>query len=146
MRRGAIALASFAGLALLAALVWLPLERTRARLAQQLPALRASIVTLERGADEARRLRALPAPSASGTREPLVSLATAAGGKALPGADIRVLDGNHVRVTGADIAFGALLAWLAMTQASQGLRVDSARIEALPARGRVRADLQLSRS
>lgn len=146
MRRTWIALATIAALGLFVTFVWLPLERMRARLAQELPVLRASIVTLERGAEEARRLRSLPPPSAATSREPLASLATAAGGKALPGADIHILDGNRVRVSGADVAFGALLEWLAATQASQGLRVESARIEALAMPGRVRADLQLSRS
>ena len=42
------------------ALVWLPLERRRARLGADLPALRASIAALERDAAEVKRLRATP--------------------------------------------------------------------------------------
>ena len=56
------------------------------------------------------------------------------------------MDKKTVSVRGDDVAFGSLIEWLAAVQASQGLRVDSARIEALPAPGRVRAELRLSRS
>jgi len=48
------------GVMLYVALVWLPLERTRVRLAADLPALRASIAALERDAAEVKRLRAIP--------------------------------------------------------------------------------------
>lgn len=137
------ALAALAAVALLAAFAWLPLERARARLKAELPALRASLAALELQAAEAKRLRALP--PAQKSSEPLVSLATAAGGRALPGAQITVLDGKTLVVTGADIAFGALLEWLASVQASQGLRVQNAHVEALPAAGRVRAELRLAR-
>jgi general secretion pathway protein M len=146
MSRTWVVLGMIAGLALFVTFVWLPLERSRARLADQLPALRASIATLERSAEEAKRLRSMAPVAPGAAREPLASLVTAAGGRSLPGAEIRVLDGNDVRVTGADIAYGALLEWLAMVHGTQGLRVVSARIEALPIAGRVRADLRLSRS
>ena len=54
-------------LAVLAALVvlftmWLQAERTRERLAGQLPQLRASLASLERDAQEVKRLRAMPRP------------------------------------------------------------------------------------
>lgn len=144
--RTAIAwIAGIAVVALFIAYAWLPLERARTRLSTQLPELRVSLATLEREADEVRRLRARP-PVAATTAEPLVSIATAAGGNPLPGARISVLDGRTLVVSGSDVAFGALLEWLASVQARQGLRVESARIEALPARGRVRAELRLSRA
>jgi type II secretory pathway component PulM len=59
---------------------------------------------------------------------------------------LSVPDDKHVRLAGDDIAFGALLDWLATAQAAHGLRVESARIEALPTAGRVRAQLTLARS
>jgi type II secretory pathway component PulM len=127
-----IAIAVIAVLALVIAFIWLPLERTRARLVAELPALRASAATLERQAGEAKRLRSMPA-LAAGAAEPLASLVTAGGGGSLPGAQISVLDGKTIAVTGADIGFGTLLEWIAGVQASQGLRVQTARIEALPA-------------
>ena len=138
------AVAAIAVLALIVTFAWLPLERSRSRLARELPALRASLASLEQQAAEAKRLRSMPAVTALAS-EPLASLVTASGGRSLPGAQISVLDGKTIVVTGADIAFGALLEWIAAVQASQGLRVQTARIEALPAAGRVRADLRLAR-
>lgn len=134
--------------ALLAALLaftfaWLPLHRARERLAAELPQLRASIAALERDAADVARLRSQPAVTpTAGT--PLAALATNAGG--LPGAQVSVLDARRVRVTGADVGFAPLLEWIRNAQATHGMRVESARIEALPVAGRVRAELLLARS
>ena len=128
----------------LALVLWLESERTRARLNAELPRLRASFAALERDAAEVERLRAFPATSAqSGAQSPLVTLATNAGG--LPGAQVAVLDDKRVKVTASDIGFGALLEWLRNAQATHGMRVESARLDALAA-GRVRAELTLTRS
>jgi general secretion pathway protein M len=138
------AVGALAAFALLVAFAWLPLERTRSSLQRQLPGLRASLATLERQAEEVRRLRALPAVAAA-QAEPLVSVVTAGGGRTLPGAQLTVLDGKTLGVQASDVAFGTLLEWLASVQASQGLRVREARLEALPAAGRVRGELKLQR-
>ena len=122
--------------------VWIDAERTRARLAAELPQLRASIAALERDAAEVQRLRAMTAVQA-GTPSPLATLGTNSGG--LPGAQVAVLDDKRVKVTG-EIAFGALLEWLRNAQVTHGMRVESARLEALASPGRVRADLLLSRT
>lgn len=127
---------------LFVAFVWLPLERSRTRLAVELPALRASIATLERQATAVKILRALRAAS----RAPASPLNALANTNPLPGAQLTALDDRRVRVTGADVGFGALLDWLASVQAAHGLRVESARVDALPTAGRVRAELTLSRS
>ena len=128
-------------LALLVALVWLPLERTRNRLRAELPALRASIANLEDEAREVRRLRALP-PVAEARNTPLSELATNA---SLPGAQVSLLDNKRVKVSGADVGFAALLEWLADAEGAHGVHVEAARLEALPAPGRVRAELTLAR-
>ena len=126
------------------AVAWAQAERSRKQLAAELPRLRASIAALERDAQEVARLRALPATStATSARAPLASLATDAGG--VPGARITVLDERRVRFAGDDVAFGALLEWLRLAQAAHGMRVDSARIDALPSPGRVKAELVLTR-
>jgi type II secretory pathway component PulM len=126
----------------LALVLWLDAERTRARLAAELPRLRASIAALERDAAEVQRLRAMAAVQAA-PQGPLVTLATAGGG--LAGAQVSVLDERRVKVSG-EVAFGALLEWLRNAQATHGMRVENARLEALPAQGRVRAELLLARS
>ena len=133
------------GVMLYVALVWLPLERMRARLGADLPALRASIASLERDAVEVKRLRGTPS-SIPQHRLPLASLMSAnAWGRELPGVQVSVPDEKHVRISGADVAFTALLDWLTTAQAAHGLRVESARMDALPAAGRVRAELTLVR-
>ena len=134
-----------AGVMLYVALVWLPLERMRGRLEADLPALRASIAALERDAAEVKRLRATPS-SIPQNRMPLASLMGAnAWARQLPGVQVTVPDDRHVKITGDDIAFTALLDWLATAQAAHGLRVESARIDARPEAGRVKAALSLVR-
>ena len=127
------------------ALVWLPLERARTRLAAEMPELRATLLALQRDADEVRRLRALPAtiPANPSPLAPLI--AANAWARDLPGVQLSVPDERHVKLSGADVGFTALLDWLATAQAAHGLRVESARIDGLPAPGRVRAELMLER-
>jgi type II secretory pathway component PulM len=145
-RRNVTAGLAVLGVMLVAALVWLPLERMRARLATELPEMRASVSALERDAEDVRRVRALP-PTIPANPAPLAPLIAAnAWGRDLPGVQFTVPDEKHVRLAGADLSFTALLDWLTNAQAAHGLRVESARIEALPAPGRVRAELTLTRS
>jgi len=142
-RRAIAVLAGIVVASLVVALVWLPLERSRARLAAELPALRASIAALQRDADEVKRLRAMPAPAAR-PASPLAALATNGGG--LSGAQMTVLDERRLRLVGDDVSFGALLEWLRNAQSTHGVRVESAKVEARPAAGRVRADIVVARS
>jgi general secretion pathway protein M len=132
-------------LMLLVTLGWLPLERARLRLGAELPGLRASVMALQRDADEAKRLRALPStiPANPSPLAPLIAANDWA--QELPGVQLSVPDEKHVRLAGEDIGFTALLDWLTTAQAAHGLSVESARFEALPAPGRVRAELTLAR-
>lgn len=124
----------------------LEVERARTRLNAELPRLRASIAGLEHDAAEVKRLRAVPplASQPQSAAAQLASLATNGGG--LAGAQIAIVDDKRVKVSGADIGFAALLEWLQNAQATHAMRVESARLEALPAAGRVRAELLLTRS
>ncbi|HEX6632488.1 MAG TPA: type II secretion system protein GspM [Usitatibacter sp.] len=134
--------AAAAALLLFIAFAWLPLERTRARLEQEVPRLRANVAALERDAAEAKRLRAMP-PVATQALAPLAGLASTA---PLPsGTHLTVVDPRHVRLAADDAAFNALVEWLYGTAPAQGLHVESARVEALPVAGRVRADITLAR-
>ncbi|HET7728963.1 MAG TPA: type II secretion system protein GspM [Usitatibacter sp.] len=141
-RRVIAYLLALAALAILFAL-GLQAERTRERLAGELPRLRASLAALERDGQEAKRLRAMPAPTPL-PAAPLAAFAASAG--AVAGAQVAVIDERRVRLTGADVSFASLLEWLGQARASHGLRVESARLEALAAPGRVRAELVLARS
>ena len=139
--RRALAMGAVALALMLLIVVWVQAERSRERLAAQLPALRASIAALERDAQEVKRLRAMPA-RATASGAPLAALASGA----IPGARVTVVDERRVRIEGDDVAFAALLEWLGRTQASHGLRVESASVEALDLPGRVKARLVLARS
>ena len=138
IRIAAVLVVAVAFLLLVAA--WIPLERSRTRLSAQLPALRASLETMQREADEARRLKAMP--PAANQQAPVAALASSPPA----GAQVTALDPKRVRLVAGDAAFGTLLDWLSAAQASHGLRVESARIEALAAPGRVKADIMMSRS
>ena len=135
-----VALAAIVALLLLFALAWLPLERARMRLEAALPALRASLETMRSQAGEAKRLRAMP--PAANQQAPVSTLASTPP----TGAHVAVLDSKRVRITATDAAFTTLLEWLTAAQASHGLHVESARIEALSSPGRVKADILLSRA
>lgn len=127
---------------LLGALVWLPLERKRSRLAGELPRLAASVAVMERQAAEVVRVRSLP-PRA-GAVAPAAIVASTLGSR-LPGAQVAAVDEKRVRVTATDVAYGALLEAIASAQGTHGFGVQSARIDALPAAGRVRVELLLAR-
>jgi len=89
------------------------------------------------------RVRSMPAlaPVPAG---PVADLSTSIA-RALPTAQVTMMDAKRIRIAAADVPYGALLDTVASAQASLGLRVDTARIEALPAAGRVRAELVLAR-
>jgi type II secretory pathway component PulM len=133
------------GVMLYVALVWLPLERARVRLAADLPALRASIAALERDALEVKRLRAVPSAIPKNQMALASLMSMNAWAKQLPGVQVTVPDERHVKLAGDDMAFSALLDWLVTAQAAHGLRVESARIESLREPGRVRAQISLVR-
>jgi general secretion pathway protein M len=140
-RRVITAIAWLVALVIVAAFVWLPLERSRARLSGELPRLRASVASLEQQAEAVRRLKAMPPRAVAATPVAALSGAPAS----LPGAQVAALDERRIRLTAADVGFAALLDWLVSVQGSHGLRVESARLDALPVNGRVRAELVLSR-
>lgn len=135
-----LAVGAIVALALAVTFAWLPLERSRTRLEAELPRLRASLETMQRQAAEVKRLRALP--PAGNLKAPVSALAATPA----PGTQVTPLDANRVRLGGDDVAFTALIVWIAAAQASHGLRVESARVDALPAPGRVKADIVMSRS
>jgi general secretion pathway protein M len=134
-------LALLVAVVLVVAFAWLPLERTRARLGAELPRLRASVASLEQQAEAVRRLKAMPARTVAAT--PIASLSGSPAN--LPGAQVAALDERRIRLTAADVGFSALLDWITSVQGSHGLRVESARLDALPVNGRVRAELVLAR-
>ena len=139
------AIATGVALVLLVALVWLPMQRASVRLENELPGLRAATATMKRQAEQVAALRAAP-PRSTAAAQPLASLAgSGALAQALPGIQVAALDERRLRVTANDVAWGALLGWIADAKAQHGLDITSARVEALAMTGRVKADLALER-
>lgn len=136
-RQRILLLGAFVALVLFVTFAWLPLERMRSRLGAELPRLRASVGELEREAQEVKRLRGLPVAASSGA-------ATPGSLPALPGAQAAATAPNRYRVTASDVEAGALLEWLAVASARQGLAVQSAHLERLPAAGHWRGELTLA--
>jgi len=136
------AVAAIAAIVLFFALAWLPLERSRTRIAASLPGLRASVAEMRVQADEARALRAMPAAASATPLATLVSSGALAQG--LPGARVSALDARRVQLSVDDASWTRLVEWIAATNAAHGLAVDEATVEALPATGRVRASFVLA--
>lgn len=142
-RRVLASAAALAAAALVVAFAWLPLERSRARLTAELPALRASAAEMQAQAGEVKRLRALPVRGSSGTTPLATLIASGTLTQGLPGARLSALDGKRLRLAVDDAAWARLVEWIAAAQSLHGLVVDAATVEALAATGRVRADLVL---
>lgn len=131
---------------LVIAFAWLPMERARARTAGQLPPLRASVAAMRLEAAEAAALRALRAPEASTAASLANLVASGALAQGIPGARLTALDSRRVRLTVEDASWMRLVEWLGTLGSVHGLVTEEATIEALPATGRVRADIVLAGS
>jgi general secretion pathway protein M len=142
--RAVLGWAAAAAVVLLAfAFVWLPLDRDRDRIAAALPALRASAAEMRAQAAEVKALRAVPARAAATT--PLATLvASGSLSQGLPGARVSMLDGKRARLAVDDASWTRLVEWLAAAQATHGLVIEEAKVEALAPVGRVRAELVLA--
>jgi general secretion pathway protein M len=143
--RAVLAWVAAAAAALLAfALLWLPMDRARTRIAAELPALRASVAEMQAQAVEAKDLRAMPVRG-TGAPVPLASLvASGTLAQGLPGARLSALDNKRARLTIDDASWTRLVEWLSTVHASHGLTVEEATIDALAAAGRVRAAIVLA--
>lgn len=124
---------------------WLPMQREAAQLRATLPQLRAQAQQLQQDAQEVTRLHSSPAAAqAEGNLATLIDqLATAAGLRDRVEA-ITPQDAGRVRIVLAGVAFDAWLGWLGELQASHGVRVESARVEAAEEAGMVRIDAVLA--
>lgn len=124
---------------------WLPMQREAAQLRQSLPQLRAQAQQMSLDAEEASRLKGRPAVVGQGGSLAAVieQRATAAGLRDRV-ESITPQDAGRVRVVLPEVAFDAWLGWLGELQASQGVRVESARVEVTGEAGMVRIDAVLA--
>lgn len=142
-----VGVAAVAALLLVVAFVWLPLERGRTTLRAEIPRLAGALATMERQREELKLTRALPPATAAAAPAALAAVvASGSIARGVTGAQVTLVDERRVRVVAADASYGAVLEAVAAAQIAHGLRVESARIDALPSRGRVRAELVLAKS
>lgn len=109
----------------------------REPLLRDVQALRAASATMDRQARELERLRQLPAPAAA--TEPLRARVQAALDASLPSATttrIEAPDPGQVVVVFETVAFAAWLRWIE-DLAGRQVRLESCRVDALPAAGQV---------
>jgi type II secretory pathway component PulM len=142
--RSVIAWMAAAAAALLAfALVWLPMDRARTRIAGALPSLRASVAEMRAQAAEAKELRAMPVRGAGAPTSIASLIASGTLTQGLPGARLSALDAKRARLAIDDASWTRLVEWLSSAHATHGLTVEEAMIDALAAAGRVRATVVL---
>jgi len=140
---GAVGLVVLAAIAW--AFLWLPMDRHRARLETELPALRASVVQMRAQAVEVKRLKATTPRTQAANPAPLASLLSAGTlAQGLPGARLAPVDGKRVRLAVDDASWPRLVEWVSAAQSLHGLTAEAATVEALPAAGRVKAELVLA--
>ena len=140
---GAVGLVVLAAIAW--AFLWLPMDRHRARLETELPALRASVVQMRAQAVEVKRLKATTPRTQAANPAPLASLLSAGTlAQGLPGARLAPVDGKRVRLAVDDASWPRLVEWVSAAQSLHGLTAEAATVEALPAAGRVKAEFVLA--
>ena len=140
---GAVGLVVLAAIAW--AFLWLPMDRHRARLETELPALRASVVQMRAQAAEVKRLKATTPRTQAANPAPLASLLSAGTlAQGLPGARLAPVDGKRVRLAVDDASWPRLVEWVSAAQSLHGLTAEAATVEALPTAGRVKAEFVLA--
>lgn len=131
-------------LALGFAYAWLPMQRDVKQLRQVLPQLRAQARQLQQDAQEVARLKAQPAViRETGSLAHAIEQRALATGLRERIESITPQDAGHVRVLLPQVTFDAWIVWIGELQASHGVRVESARIEATDVPGMVSVDAVL---
>jgi general secretion pathway protein M len=124
---------------------WLPMQRDLTQLRQSLPQLREQARQLQRDAQEVKRLKAQPSTMReSGNLALAIEQRAIASGLRERIESITPQDAGHVRVVLPQLAFDDWLSWTGALQTSDGIRVESARIETGDQAGMVRIDAVLA--
>lgn len=133
-------------LLLLYALVWAPLQGSRARLAEQADLQRETLLWMQQTAAEIRQLSGRGSGRQPATGQSLLGVVDqTARAQRLAEAVKRVQpDGaNSVRVWLEDASFDDLMRWLGTLEQRHGIAVDALNVERSETRGRVTARLTL---
>jgi len=124
---------------------WLPMQRDAAQMRKELPQLRVQARQLQQDAAEVARLRAQPAVArAVSSLTAAVEQRAVASGLRERIESITAQDARHVRVVLPQVGLDDWAAWLGELQANDGIRVESARIEASDTAGVVKVEAVLA--
>ena len=134
------------GLGLLYAYGWMPVRSEVARLTERLPELRAGAAQMREEAAEIGSLRKRTIGDPAGGVLSAIEQSSSAAGLRDKIGELASTDPAHVRITSASMPFDQWVSWLAQLQAQFGVRVESARVDALPEPGLVRIQAVLTKS
>lgn len=133
---------SLLALMMLYAFAWKPISDQRMKLRTGLPELQSQAKKMVSEGQEVTRLKALAVPNPQGLRPTVEQSATAAGVRDKI-SSVETLDPQHARINISEVPFDTLMSWLGRMQQEHRVRVESGQIDAMPASGRVKANLVL---
>ncbi len=127
-------------IALIDALLWQPLLKSRERLRRNVPELRLSAEQVKAQSALAQQLKARAGSNAaqSGDLSQLLTQAAATAGLSKNLSEVRSTDPNRVSVTLESVAFDTWIALLSTMHAQYGAKLESGQLEALPDPGMVK--------
>lgn len=132
---------------LLYVLVWDPIQTSRARLATELPKLRAQAAQLRLDAEQAEGLRGRIKSNDSGRPLPsVIDTSAKAAGLRDSIKQIQSLSNDRTQINLSNVGFDALVQWLAGLGASDGIAVETMNASAASQSGRVQVESLVVRS
>lgn len=127
-------------IALLDALLWQPLLKSRERLRRSVPELRISAEQVKTQSALAQQLKARAGSNAAQTSDlsQAISMAATAAGLSKNLSEVRSTDPKRVSVTLDSVAFDGWVNLLSTLQMQYGAKLESGQLEALPESGMVK--------
>lgn len=123
---------------ILYAYIWLPMNNTRTRLRTELPQLHAQALQMEQDAKEVAHLKALPSRTKGLPLIDIVNQSADRNGIKNDQMQVTSLSAERTQVTLDKVAFDDWIKWAANISTQEGLRIESARINATDTSGVVK--------
>ena len=123
---------------ILYAYIWLPMNNTRTRLRTELPQLRSQALQMEQDAKEVAQLKTLPSRAKGRPLIDIVNQSANRNGIKNDQMQTTSLSAERTQITLDKIAFDDWIKWAANISAQEGLRIESARINATDTAGVVK--------
>ena len=128
-------------------LVWDPIQTSRARLAIEMPKLRAQAAQFRLDAEQAEALRGRIKSNDSGKPLPsVIDTSAKAAGVRESIKQIQSLSNDRTQINLANVSFESLVQWLAGLGATEGIAVETMNASAASQSGRVQVESLVVRS